>query len=68
MMNADKQTFLTQTVPKDKYTNIRYYISREKSRFTGEYPICRGIRDIRKSQNLWGMNHQSIRLGKKFIA
>jgi hypothetical protein len=34
MMNADKQTFLTQTTPKDKHTNIRYYISREKARIT----------------------------------
>ena len=39
-MNADRQTFLTQTAPRS--TDIRYYISREKAKITGEYPICRG--------------------------
>jgi hypothetical protein len=45
MMNADKQTFLTQTGPKNKYTNIRYYISREKARPSGKISnLMRGER------------------------
>ena len=41
MINVDEQTISNTNRSKNQWTDIRYNISKEKARITGEYPICR---------------------------
>ena len=62
MMNADKQTFLTQTAPRNKHSNNRYYISKERK----PGPLRETVTGKRRS--LQGDEHQSFQLGTGVIA